>query len=61
MKSGVGHGAKTTTYIYIDYDMERVKMANRMVIDYVLYPDRFKDKYDNFIALQNRIFETMIL
>ena len=40
--AGLGHGMGAVTDVYIDYDMERVKKANRLVIDYVLYPDRFK-------------------
>ena len=33
----LGHGKKTVTDIYIDYDVRKVDRANRKVIDYVLY------------------------
>lgn len=32
----LGHGKRTVTDTYIDFDMEKVKVANRKVIDYVL-------------------------
>ena len=31
----LGHGATTTTDIYIDFDQKKVDAANRKVIDYV--------------------------
>lgn len=36
----LGHGAKTVTDIYIDFDRTKVDEANRRVIDYVLYGKR---------------------
>lgn len=36
----LGHGAKTVTDIYINFDRSKVDEANRRVIDYVLYGKR---------------------
>lgn len=36
----LGHGAKTVTDIYINFDRAKVDEANRRVIDYVLYGKR---------------------
>lgn len=35
--AALGHGGNTVTDIYIDFDMAKVDVANRKVIDYVLY------------------------
>lgn len=37
IKLSLGHGKKTTTDIYIDEDAEKIDVANRRVIDWVLY------------------------
>ena len=34
---GVGHGGNTVTDVYIDFDMRKVDVANRRVLDYVFY------------------------
>lgn len=36
IKKALGHGRKTVTDIYIDYDQSKIDEANRKVIDYVL-------------------------
>lgn len=36
IKMALGHGKRTTTDIYIDFDMTKVQAANRKVMDYVL-------------------------
>lgn len=33
----LGHGSNSITDVYIDFDMKKVDIANRQVIDYVLY------------------------
>lgn len=35
--AGLGHGGNTVTDIYIDFDMKKVDIANRRVLDWVLY------------------------
>lgn len=40
IKVALGHGAQTVTDVYIDYDMNRIKDANRKVIDLVLHPEK---------------------
>ncbi len=35
--AGLGHGGNTVTDIYIDFDRRKVDIANRRVIDWVLY------------------------
>lgn len=37
IKLALGHGPKTVTDIYIDEDQEKIDVANRKVIDWVLY------------------------
>lgn len=37
IKLALGHGAKTVTDIYIDEDRDKIDIANRRVIDYVMY------------------------
>ena len=37
IRLALGHGAKTVTDIYIDEDREKIDIANRKVIDWVLY------------------------
>lgn len=37
IRHALGHGGRTVTDIYIDYDIRHVDEANRRVIDYVLY------------------------
>lgn len=37
IKLALGHGAKTVSDIYIDEDLEKIDIANRKVLDYVLY------------------------
>ncbi len=34
----LGHGSKTVTDVYIDFNQKKVDYANRKVLDYVLYP-----------------------
>lgn len=34
----LGHGSKTVTDVYIDFNQKKVDDANRKVLDYVLYP-----------------------
>lgn len=41
--AGLGHGQKTTTDIYIDFDMSKVDEANRMVLDSLRNMDDLKD------------------
>ena len=35
--AGLGHGGNTVTDVYIDFDMRKVDVANRRVLDYVFY------------------------
>ncbi len=35
--AALGHGGNTVTDIYIDFDQKKVDIANRMVLDWVLY------------------------
>lgn len=42
ISKALGHGAKSVTDVYIDYDMEKIKEINRKVIDYVMYPSTKK-------------------
>ncbi|MDE6042678.1 MAG: site-specific integrase [Muribaculaceae bacterium] len=35
--AGLGHGGNTVTDIYIDFDQKKVDVANRRVLDFVLY------------------------
>jgi len=35
IRMALGHGQRTVTDIYINYDIEKIDVANRMVIDYV--------------------------
>lgn len=37
IKMALGHGKRTTTDIYIDFDMTKVKTANRQIMNFVLY------------------------
>lgn len=37
IRLALGHGAKTVTDIYIDEDRDKIDIANRRVIDYVIY------------------------
>lgn len=37
IKLALGHGSKTVTDIYIDEDLEKIDIANRKVLDWVLY------------------------
>lgn len=37
IKLALGHGAKTVTDIYIDEDRDKIDVANRRVIDYVIH------------------------
>lgn len=38
--AALGHGGMTVTDVYIDFDMKKVDIANRRVIDFVLYGKR---------------------
>lgn len=44
IKMALGHGKRTTTDIYIDFDMEKVKKANRKVIDYIFQRGEYAPK-----------------
>lgn len=37
IRVGMGHGTKSVTDIYIDFDMKKVDEANRRILDYILY------------------------
>lgn len=37
ISAALGHGSKTVTDIYIDYDLRKIDVANRLVMDWVLY------------------------
>lgn len=44
IRLGLGHSAQGVTDVYIDYDMDIVKEANRKIIDFVLYNKTNKNK-----------------
>lgn len=35
--AALGHGSKTVTDVYIDYDLRKIDTANRLVMDWILY------------------------
>lgn len=37
ISAALGHGESTVTDIYIDFEQEKVDLANRRVLDWVLY------------------------
>lgn len=37
IRIGMGHGTKSVTDIYIDFDMNKVDLANRRILDFILY------------------------
>jgi hypothetical protein len=51
----LGHGSKTVTDIYIDFDQVKVDRANRKVLDYVLYDKKEADIYDMIRQLNEKI------
>ena len=40
IRVGMGHGERSVTDIYIDFDMNKVDEANRKVIDFIIYGKR---------------------
>lgn len=44
IRIGMGHGTKSVTDIYIDFDMKKVDEANRRIMDYVLYGKDWRDE-----------------
>ena len=44
IRVGMGHGTKSVTDIYIDFDMKKVDEANRRILDYVLYGKDWREE-----------------
>ena len=51
----LGHGKKTVTDIYLNFDQSKVDRANRQMLDYVLYDKRPENIYELIKQLNEKV------